>query len=120
MGNRIFELRKSRGLTQKQLGQQFGLAESTISLYEAGKRQPDYETLSRLADYVGVSIDYLLGRSGPNGEAPTPEGRDGRGGSVVRIAGRDGSLYERRLLDVQRELLIQMLDNLQPMDGENV
>ncbi len=112
MGNRIFELRKSRGITQKQFGELFGLAESTISLYEAGKRQPDYTTLSKIADYFGVSIDYLLGRAGGTGE--------GDGGNVVRIAGRDGSLYERRLSDAQRELLIQMLDNLKPVDDESV
>lgn len=60
---RIRELRKKRNITMKDLGYAIGVAESTISLYENGKRQPDNETMSKIADYFGVSIDYLLGRS---------------------------------------------------------
>ena len=59
---RIKQLRKEKALTMKQLGVAIGVAESTISLYENGKRQPDNETLSKLADFFGVSVDYLLGR----------------------------------------------------------
>lgn len=59
---RIKQLRKEKSLTMKQLGVAIGVAESTISLYENGKRQPDNETLSKLADFFGVSVDYLLGR----------------------------------------------------------
>lgn len=61
MNNRIRELRKTRGITMKQLGEVLGLAESTISQYENGKRQPDYETLLRLGEYFGVSVGYILG-----------------------------------------------------------
>ena len=39
----IKEIRKSRGLTAKELGKLVGKAESTINLYENGKREPDYE-----------------------------------------------------------------------------
>jgi transcriptional regulator with XRE-family HTH domain len=46
----------------KELGLIVGVAESTISLYENGKRQPDNATLIRIAEYFGVSTDYLLGR----------------------------------------------------------
>ena len=59
---RLKTLRKSKGLSMKELGSIFGLAESTISLYENGKRQPDKETILKFADYFGVSVDYLLGR----------------------------------------------------------
>lgn len=44
----------------KDLGEAVGLAESTISHYETGKRQPDYETLLKLGEFFGVSVDYLL------------------------------------------------------------
>lgn len=56
------ELRKKSGLTQKSLGNIIGVAESTISLYESGKRQPDKDTLVKLASYFHVTVDYLLGR----------------------------------------------------------
>ena len=59
---RLRELRKQKGLTMKQLGDLVGLAESTISLYETGKRQPDQDTMVFFADFFGISIDYLLGR----------------------------------------------------------
>lgn len=66
---RIRELRKRKKLTQKDLGDIIGAAESTVSLYETGRRTPDLDTLSRLADFFGVSVDYLLGRESDS----TPE-----------------------------------------------
>ena len=54
------ELRKQKGITMKQLGEIVDAAESTISQYETGKREPDYETLLTFAAYFGVSVDYLL------------------------------------------------------------
>ena len=55
-------LRKTKKISMKELGLIVGVAESTISLYENGKRQPDNATLIRIAEYFGVSTDYLLGR----------------------------------------------------------
>lgn len=57
---KLRELRKEKGISLKELGAEMGVAESTMSLYENGKRQPDYETLLKLAEYFGVSVDYLL------------------------------------------------------------
>ena len=45
----------------KQLGEVVGLAESTISQYENGKRQPDNETILRLGEFFDVTVGYLLG-----------------------------------------------------------
>lgn len=49
-----------------------GVAESTISQYETGKREPDYETLLKLGEYFGVTVDCLLGVE--QEKAPTSEG----------------------------------------------
>lgn len=69
--NRIRELRKKNKLTMKELGKQVGVVEGTISQYETGKRQPDIEMLSKLANYFGVTIDYLVGGAeSENAEAP--------------------------------------------------
>lgn len=57
---KLRELRKTRGMTAKQLGAILNVAESTISLYENGKRAPDYEMLKKISAYFGVSVDYLL------------------------------------------------------------
>lgn len=59
---RLRILRKNNNLSMKELGKVIGVAESTISLYENGKREPDNNTLSLLADFFNVSIDYLLER----------------------------------------------------------
>ena len=61
MANRIRALRKQKGITMKQLGAVVGLAESTISQYETGKREPDNETLLRFGEYFGVTVGYILG-----------------------------------------------------------
>lgn len=54
------QLRKDRKLSMKELGNIVGVAESTISQYETGKREPDFETLLKLGEFFDVSIDYLL------------------------------------------------------------
>lgn len=60
--NRIRELRKKHKISMKALGQYVGVAESTISLYETEKRQPDNSVLIKIAELFNVSVDYLLGR----------------------------------------------------------
>lgn len=67
---RLREIRKKNGMSLKKLGEIIGVAESTMSLYETEKRQPDYDTLKKLADYFNVTTDYLLGRENTN----LPEG----------------------------------------------
>jgi transcriptional regulator with XRE-family HTH domain len=60
---RLRELRGSRGLTMKELGMIFGLAESTVSGYENNFRHPDINTIIAIADHFDISVDYLLGRT---------------------------------------------------------
>ena len=62
-GSRIKELRTERGLTQREFADALSLGESTVSFYESDKREPDYETLNKIADFFAVSIDYLMGRT---------------------------------------------------------
>jgi repressor LexA len=45
----------------KKLGTIIGVSESTVSLYESGKRQPDFATATKIAEYFQVSLDFLLG-----------------------------------------------------------
>lgn len=57
------ELRKSRGYTQIALQMQTGIEQALLSKFETGERVPPTETLVRLADFYGVSIDYILCRT---------------------------------------------------------
>ena len=63
MNFRLKQLRKERKISQLQLAFDLNMNQNTISRYENLERQADYETLIRFADYFGVSIDYLLGRT---------------------------------------------------------
>lgn len=60
---RMKALRESRGLTQQALGEALNIGKSAIALYETEKRQPDPDTLKKLAVFFQCSIDYLLGLS---------------------------------------------------------
>lgn len=57
---RLRSLREKMGISQTELAKRVGIVRPTYSNYEAGNREPDYETLKRLADFFSVSIDYLL------------------------------------------------------------
>jgi transcriptional regulator with XRE-family HTH domain len=63
LSERIKFLREKRGISMKEFGSRFGLAESTISGYEAGTRRPNLEVLAQIADFFEVTVDYLLGRT---------------------------------------------------------
>lgn len=65
-GDLLAELRQDRGLTQSELGKVISVTSGTISNYEHGFHLPDLEKLVLLADYFGVSTDYLLGRISSN------------------------------------------------------
>lgn len=61
--NRLTLLREERGLTRKEVAEQLNIDQTTYGKYELSKREPDYETLQKLATFYCVSTDYLLGRT---------------------------------------------------------
>lgn len=63
IGEKIKELRKNSKITQEQLGNAIGVSKMAISYFEKGKKSPGRESLEKIADYFGVTTDYLLGRS---------------------------------------------------------
>ena len=62
-GEILMQLRQEKHLSQAELGNVIFVSGGTISNYEKGVHCPDVEKLVALAEYFGVSIDYLLGRS---------------------------------------------------------
>jgi transcriptional regulator with XRE-family HTH domain len=62
-GERLKILRLEKKVTQKELAAKFQVAESAISMYERNERTPSHDLTKRIANYFGVSIDYLLGNS---------------------------------------------------------
>jgi transcriptional regulator with XRE-family HTH domain len=63
LGKRIKELREEKGITQLSLAKAVNLSQQTIGHYEVGRANPDPGTLNKIADFFGVSIDYLMGRT---------------------------------------------------------
>ncbi|MEO4053414.1 helix-turn-helix transcriptional regulator [Solibacillus sp. CAU 1738] len=61
-GKILAKLRKERKMSQYDLAEKMGFSRGQLANYEQGTRQPDFDTLQKLADYFDVSVDYLLGR----------------------------------------------------------
>lgn len=95
--NRIRELRKAKGLTMKALGAKFGLAESTVSLYERGLHEPDLETLRNLSAFFSVTVDYLLGHDSADITEKAPTQDDARAEAKILLEGMDDEQYQAAL-----------------------
>jgi len=76
--NRIKDLRKQMGLKQSELAEKINLTASAVSGWEVGRNEPDFETLRKMSEIFGVSIDYILG-----GEDKAPTAYDD--GQCIRI-----------------------------------
>lgn len=83
-GERLASLRKRKGLSQYALAERLNFSRGQLANYEQGKREPDYNTLQKIADFFEVSVDYLLGRT----DKPTP--MDDENGRPISVAFRDG------------------------------
>lgn len=59
---RLKQLRKNRGLYQKNVAEMLGIDRTTYGKYETGDSEPPIEYLIKLADYYNVTIDFLVGR----------------------------------------------------------
>ena len=66
-GEILRELLEQDGISQKQLAAALNLAPSTLGNYIRGLREPDFTTLGKIADYFGVTVDFLLGHTPKDG-----------------------------------------------------
>lgn len=71
MNTRFDELLKSKGVSRYQVFKATGVPQSSLSDFLSGKSTPKYENMKKLADYFGVSVEYLLG----NEQKEKPSGR---------------------------------------------
>ena len=60
---RITAIRKDLKLSQEKFGELANVSQRTVAFWEAGQRMPSHAVISALADCLGVSVDYLLGRT---------------------------------------------------------
>ena len=62
-GNRIKKLREEKNMKQEDLARVLSISSSAVGMYERDERVPNDEITLKLAEYFGVSTDYLLGKS---------------------------------------------------------
>lgn len=100
--NNIRKLRKERNATQTEVAKNIGISYQALGLYENEKNKPDPDTLCKLADYFGVTVDYLLGREPESG--------------LVYIH-KDPALTddEKELLNVYRQIIPELKENARIM-----
>src|SRR5574344_299271 len=80
IGERIYEERKRKGLSQTDLADQLGLSTKAVSKWETGEAQPTLDNISRLAEVFGVTTDYLISGKGMSGAANANAApKDGKG-----------------------------------------
>lgn len=60
LGERLKALRADKKITMHDLAQKLGIGMSTISQYENGRREPNISIVKKLADFYGVTVDYLI------------------------------------------------------------
>lgn len=102
IGANIRLMRKSRKMTQADLAKAIGQSASSITMYETGRREPDFETLEALADIFNVPLVTLIPVEEYESEAPaTPEAR-------VLAKGMD------RMPEAQRKAIMTMMEGLYP------
>lgn len=72
----VFNILKDKGISQKQLSDNIGASQGNISDWKKGRAAPTLDVLIRIADYLDVSVDYLLGRSEPAVPTLDPESKE--------------------------------------------
>lgn len=106
---RLKELRKERNLTQLRVAALVDITRGAYANIENGKREPDFRTICILADYFGVSADYLLGRSDVRDEKnPAIVSDDGIGVQEQKLLSNFHALNDEgreKLLDYADDLL---------------
>lgn len=65
--DKLKELRKEKGTTQKQLADYLAVRNTTVSAWEVGDNEPDLTTLVKIARFFKVTTDYLLGNEDEDG-----------------------------------------------------
>lgn len=84
---RLEQIIQETGTRQADLADYLGMSRAAVSQYISGKREPDVETLTKIAQYFNVSLDYLVGRV----DDETPQSRAPK--NYIEIGDRVIRLY---------------------------
>lgn len=104
--DKYIALCKRNNISPSRAAQQIGFNKSSITNWKNNGYTPRKEILILIADYFGVSVDFLLDKTDSSESKPSEHI------NIIKIAGRDGSYEERALTDEQLELFKKMIDAL--------
>ncbi len=107
-GQRLAALRKSQGLSQRQLAERLGISREMIDYYERRAPNPTFDFLGQAARGLGVSVSELIGEPPPNQRR--------RPGRVPKLELRFEQI--RRLPRKDQELIVQVLDRFLQSAGQ--
>ena len=103
-------LRKREGYSQQELSEKLSVSRSAISMYEAGKREPDYATLEEIADFFNVNMSTLLGKTENEKIMPTLSGEATKQEQPVLSEKRQAALeIIEKLSDAQIDAILKLL-----------
>lgn len=125
--NRIKELRLAKKLNQSQLAQIIGIAQPTLSGWETGRTQIDYDNLIKLANFFETSIDHLLGQTPNLSTQILPQQLDANtsyidkalgemNAQVARLSGKILSSGDKKKI----EQTLTLLEKVSTMDCEQI
>ncbi|MGV3007239.1 helix-turn-helix domain-containing protein [Streptococcus pluranimalium] len=106
---RLKELRQNAKLTQKELAKAINTSQQNIGFYEKGVRKPKHETLTTLAKFFDVSIDYLLGNT--NKKNSTDIDEEALEASLRKSIGYNGQPPTDQEVENMKAALIDYLKN---------
>lgn len=109
IGERIKMLRTQKGINQAALAKILSVSPSAIGMYEQNRRGLDINSLLLLADYFGVTVDYLLGKE--EQKEPTAA-LDGELEEDVVVFHRDGKNQKRRFTKEQLAIFHALVDSV--------
>ncbi|AYK60093.1 MULTISPECIES: helix-turn-helix domain-containing protein [Bacillus] len=118
---KIKKLREEKKMKQQEVADKLGIARTTYASYEQGKREPDHETLIKIADYYNVTIDFLLrGESQETqDEIFNEQARKILEDPDTLVAAADGKITASILEAAQRIIAEQLKSGRQPGDIKN-
>lgn len=106
--HRLKLLIEQKGITKNKMLTDLSLGKNSFINWESRGTIPNGETLSRIADYFGVTVDYLLG----NAEKEKPS-EEGSGGEDVVVVNRSGKRFVHHLSPEQLDILSGMIEQME-------
>lgn len=105
--NNIKEIRTSRGLTASEVARELNISRQAYYNYEAGKREADYETLLRLGELFGCSVEELISKKESSQD-------------VKALTAHKGFIEGKYHLNISQKYLSEWVDILSDMSDEQL